>query len=118
MLGYKLALIRSGKVVPAKHIHPFVPEIQKIKHLTFKNAKIYEHLALVAIVKFSIQFSNFLKKSYKAIKIRVGDIINKDKDRLSQLEKREVNKFLKMISDYKDKVRHIKHRIEKEEEGK
>ena len=117
MLGRKLVPVRNGKVAPTKHTHPFVPEIQKIKHLTFKNAKKYEHLALVAIIRFSVRSSNFLKNSYQEIKIKIKDIINKDKNHPGQLENREASKFLKMISDYKDKIRHIKHKIKEEEEN-
>ncbi len=115
MLGRKLRLIRNGQVVEVEHSHIFVPDLQKIKLLSLEKIKRYEHQVLVAIVRFSIQSSNFLKSNYQIAKIRIKDIINKDKDRLNRFEKQEVNKFLKMISDYKDRIRHIKHKIKEEE---
>ena len=115
MIGRKLAPVRNGEVGQNEHSHPFVSDLQKVKYLTFRNVKKYEHLALVAIVRLSLRSSNFLKNNYEEIKIKIKEIINKDKNRLNQLEKQEVSKFLKKISEYKEKIRRIKHRIKEEE---
>ena len=52
LIGRKLALVRNGQMEEVKHSHAFVLDIQKIKYLTFRNVRKYEHLTLVAIVRF------------------------------------------------------------------
>jgi RAB protein geranylgeranyltransferase component A len=58
-----------------------------------------------------------LKRNYKAIKTKLVNRINKSKNNIAgELpEKREVSKFLKMVSEYKHKIKKIKHQILEEE---
>jgi len=118
MIGSKLVLVRNGQVIKAQHSHPFVPELQKIKHLTFKNAKKFGYTTLFVTLKFFIKSSNFIKTKSKILIKELKNKFKKNKDSpLDEIiEKKEVSKYLKIISEYRQKIREMKHKI-KEEEG-
>ena len=117
MIRGKLVLIRNGQVIKAQHSHPFVPELQKIKHLTFKNAKKFGYATLLETLRFFIKSSNFIKtNSIILIKEIKNKLKNKDSSTDETIEKKEVSKYLRVISEYRQKIRKMKHRI-KEEEG-
>ncbi len=117
MIGRKLAPVRNGQVmIEESQEHPLIPDLQKVKHFGYQSIKTLEHLALVAMLRFYVRFSNFLKLKYVELKTK---IVNARKSRNGDIvEERDPNKFLKMISEYKQKVRHIKSRITEEEENK
>ncbi len=114
MIGRKLVLIKNGQVFiqEQKEINFEVPYLKEVGHLTVKNIKKYEHLALVAILRFYVRATNLLKYQYGELKNKI-----KTRNKKSQLkgEKQEASKFLKMISDYKHRIKEIKHRIKEEE---
>ena len=117
MLGRKLALVRNGQTAESHHSSFFVPDLQKIKNLTLKGTKRAGYILIFWTLKFSIKSSSFSKKKWKELSKKVKAKFKKNKDILTEeiSEKQEVSKFLKMISDYKHKVRKIKHQIEEEE---
>jgi hypothetical protein len=118
MIGRKLVLVKNSPAIEIQHAHPFVPDLQKIKHLTFKNSKKLGYIALFITLRFFIKSSNFIKtKSIFLIK-ELRNKFRKNKKNLTNelTEKKEVSKYLKMISEYRHKIREIKHKI-KEEEG-
>jgi len=118
MIGNKLALVRSGQVIEIQHPHPFVPDLQKIKHLTLKGTKKFGYVALFVILRFFIKFSNFIKTNSLILIKRLKDKLKKNKYNTSDeiIEKKEVSKYLRIISEYRHKIKEIKHKI-KEEEG-
>ena len=116
MIGRKVALVRNENIQIAEpeHFHPFVPDLQKIKHLTYKNAQKYGYLALVTAIRFSVRSSNLVKKKGNQLHSMEKKIIMKNKPKKAD-EPKEVSKFLKRISEYKSKIRKIKHKIIEEE---
>ena len=119
MIGRKLALVKSGQVVPPEHSHVFVPDLQKIKQATGESAKKYGYLALVATFRFYIKTSDLLKNKYEELKIKIKNASNRRKNggKEVMIPEQETNKFLKLISDYKHKIREIKHKIREEEKN-
>ncbi len=116
MVGRKLALVRNGEIPEPEHAHPFVPDIEKAKHFTYQNIKKYEHLALVWILRIYVRLSSFLKLKYAELKTKIKiRLMKKRTDGVVEMSGAEANKFLKIISDYKHRIRHIKHKIKKEE---
>ena len=118
MIERKLVLVRNGQVARVQHPHPFVPELQKIKHLTFKNTKKFGYVVVFTTLKFFIKSSNFIKtKSVLLIK-EIKNKFKKNKEELpnESIVKREPSKYLSIISEYRQKIRKMKHKI-KEEEG-
>ncbi len=118
MIGRKVAFIRNEniQIIEPKHFHPFVPDLQKINHLTYKNAKKYGYLALVSSIRFSVRSSNLIKKKGDQLHAMAKKIIMKNKHTQADAPK-EVSKFLKRISEYKSKIRKIKHKIIEEEKN-
>ncbi|MCM2339437.1 MAG: hypothetical protein NDI62_03210 [Burkholderiales bacterium] len=119
MIWRELVLVRNGTIIKAQHYsHPFVLDLEKIKYLTYKNLKRFSYIALFVTLRFFIKSSNFLKTKGKITLEKLATKIRKSKlGRKSEaLEKKEVSKYLRVISEYRQKIRQMKHRI-KEEEG-
>ena len=111
MIGRKLILLKRGQIQSTEKISFEIPNSEEIKYFAVKNTKRYGHLTLVLILRFSIQSSNFLKRKHKEIKIKIENIIN----RYFPQKEKEVSKFLKMVSDYKNKITKIRNKIIEEE---
>ena len=116
MIGRKLVLLRNGQVLAREEILFGIPHIEKVKDLFIKNLKKYGHISLVMTIRFYVRSTNLLKNKYGEIKIKIRDMTQKSLHGNSS-EKTEVSKFLKMILDYKRKIREIKHKIHEEEKN-
>ena len=112
MTGRKFVLLKNGKMIMEEKVAFEGLNIDKTKNLIIENIKRYEHMALVEILRIYVKVSNSLKSKYYKIKER---IINIHKINHINSEKKEMSKFLKIIRDYKDRIREIKHKIKKEE---
>lgn len=119
MIGHKLAPVRSGQVALTDDVHPFVPDLKKIRRFGYYRVRKYEHMLLVLVLRSYVRFSNFMKHEFEDVKETTMYFWNK------KIAKKNINgtvdepsKFLEMITDYKNKVRHIKHRITEEESKK
>jgi hypothetical protein len=116
MIGRKLAVVRNGEIIiEQEYSHPFVPDLKKIKDATIISVKKYGHLSLVTIVRFHFRSTNFLKNKYEEVKVTIKNITTKKDSNGNAVPKAEVSKFLKLISDYKHKIREIRHKIREEE---
>jgi hypothetical protein len=119
MLKRKLAFIASGhSTVRTEHPHPFVPDLQKIKHATKKSVKKVGYVSLFLTLRFFILSSNFLKTKSKILIKELKNKFRKNKHNYIDeiTEQKEVSKYLRVISEYKNKIRKMKDAI-KEEEG-
>ena len=116
MVGKKLILLRSGTVIPREEIISKDQYLEELKYVTIKNIKKYSYLGLVASIRFYFHFANLLKKKYQETKIKIKEMRGKRLNVVNN-EKREASKFLKMISEYKHKIRNIKRQIKEEEES-
>ena len=121
MLGCKIMHLKNGKVIYTEnleHSHPLAPDFQKIKHLTRRGFKKFGYVALFVILKFFIKFSNFIKIKSQILVQEIKDKFRKKNSDLSgeTMGKKEVSKYLKVISEYRQKIRKMRHLI-KEEEG-
>jgi hypothetical protein len=104
-------MLRSGTLVSEEVVLFEVLPIDKVKHLTIKSVRKYGHLTLVGTLRLYIRSANFLKYQYDNLKTR---IINSGGNGSAE-DKTRVSKFLKMMSEYKEKIREIKHQIKEEE---
>jgi hypothetical protein len=112
MIGRKLVLLQNGQALHGEEIVVGAQSLEKWKHLTITGVKKHGYTGLVAIIRFYIRSTNFLKNKYQELKTKVKSISGK---KLKEEEKREVSGFLKMISEYKQKIRSIKERVKEEE---
>lgn len=116
MIGRKLLMLQNGKIIENGYsVENFVPDFDRIKHLTLKNTENFSHVVLFVIIRFYIKSSNFSKNTYKGLKVKIKDIKNRNINKQNVSKEKEVSKFLKKISDYKHKIREIKVKIEKED---
>jgi hypothetical protein len=114
MIGRKLVMLPNGQVLERDEAFLKISSLEELKHITIKNIKKHGYTGLVATIRFYIRGTNLLKNKYQEVKIKIKNISGK---KLSEDETREVNGFLKMISEYKHKIRKIKHKIKEEEEN-
>ncbi|MFA6177337.1 MAG: hypothetical protein WC694_00355 [Candidatus Paceibacterota bacterium] len=118
MIGRKLLLLQNGQITYKDNIETFLKEqyFEELKHSAIKTIKKHRYTGLVTIVRLYVKSSNFIENKYEQIKIKIKDIYhNKINNGNTIKEKREVPKFLKVISEYKNKIREIKHKIKEEE---
>ena len=117
MLGRKLMFTNFEEI---QHLSKFTIEpinLDEVKFIVIKKAKKYGYIILITTLRVSIKSSHLVKNSYGKVKAKVRNKINKHLSHKERIHKeKEVSSFLKMVSDYKRKIRQIKHRI-KEEEG-
>lgn len=117
MIGRKL--VWSGQMQDIngdEHVHPLVPDIQKIKQVTNKGLKKLSFVALVLIIRSYVKSVNLLKNKYGEGKNMMKKMVLKNNSTGEENGTPEVSGFLKKMSDYKRKIRNIKHKIKEEEE--
>jgi len=117
MIGKKLILLKNKKIEYTERILFKIPNLDEIKNITAKNSKRYGYIILVKIIRFYIRTSILLKYIYAITKKKIKNIYYKyfPYKIKEKNKKNEVSKFLKMISDYKHKIKNIKDKIVEEE---
>lgn len=115
MFSRKLMILRNQgiSIHEVEHMILELPFIKEIKHLTIRQVKRVGYVGLVTSIRLYFRTINITKAKYTEIKAKLKSI---DKTKIiSDIEKKEVNKFLKIVSSYKHKIRQIKHQIKEEE---
>ena len=120
MIAKKLLFLKQEEE-PSSYEESFfieVLDLEKLKHLSIKNLKIGGHALVWATLRTYIISLNFMNKKRKEIGKKIKEKIHKYKKHHqdNSTEKKEPSKYLKMISEYQQKIKRLKHRI-KEEEG-
>lgn len=117
MIGNKLILLKEGQLVAQENFPIEIPNLQEAKYIAIKHVKKHSYIILVESIRFSIKSSNFLKRMSKKIKDKINNIFRKHilKKAEEEIKTKEVSGFLKMISEYKQKIRKIKDKVIKEE---
>jgi hypothetical protein len=108
--------VSNGQIIKTELEHPFVPDIQKIKKASIEGLRKYGHMGLVSTIRYYVKSTILIKNTYGEIKTKIKIIID-SKQNPDGAEKREISKFLKIISEYKSKIREIKHKIHEEEKN-
>ncbi len=112
LFSRKLILVRNGNFLENIR-EDGAPLLEELRDITLKKIKKYGYLTLVTSIRLYFRTINTTKAKYKEIKDKLKNV---DKSKLiNEIEKREVNKFLKVVSTYKHKIRQIKHQIKEEE---
>lgn len=111
MIGRKLVLLKNGNITELETQEFEFPNLKELRHSTIQNLKKYGKIALIVIIRSYLRSKNFLKNKYQILKIEVKKIHRKR----NAEGKTEVSKFLKTMSEYKQKIREIKHQIKEEE---
>lgn len=115
MIGRKLLMLQNGHIIQKNFEGGAilrVPALEEWRHLTIKGAKKHGYNALVSTIRFYFRTSNTIKNKYHEVKTGVTNMRKKNQ---AGAEKREISKFLKVISEYKKKIRRIKQKVKEEE---
>ncbi len=116
LVGRKLAEIKKRDLSFQFEIpHPLATDIEKVKHIARKKAKRYSYIALFITLRLYIQASNYLKNKSVLLAQKIKEKLLNEEKKFESLEHREVAKYLKMISEYRQKIRRMKRQIRKEE---
>lgn len=119
MIGRKLMLLRRGLITAeySEEIIFEIPYINEVKTITIKNAKRYGYLGLVATIRLYFRSAGLAKSTYLEAKEKTKNLIEKNKRALlkDKSENSEISGFLRTISEYKEKISALKHRIREEE---
>jgi hypothetical protein len=120
MIGRKLLMLQNGQASYRANAETFLKAqyFEELKHSAIKTIKKHRYTGLVTIVRIYVRSSNFITNKYEQIKIKIKDIYNKKIHNKIEGEKKQeqkVPKFLKIISEYKQKIREIRHKIKEEE---
>jgi len=116
LLGRKLPHVRAGRIEGVNAAPEILPSLEKLKKAASEHSRRYAYEGVVAAVRAYVKSGNYLKAKSKDIRDSAKKILRKANGKGQIVEPQEVNKFLQMVSDYKEKLSHIKHKV-KEEEG-
>ena len=114
MIGRKLVLVQNGQIPHKEGVFFEVRHLEKVRQATIRGAKKYGHQSIVTTLRLYIRSMNLLKNKYGELKIKME---NWNKQSHINGEKKEISKFLKIIGDYKHKIKEIKHKIHEEEKN-
>lgn len=115
ILRRKTVMLRKGVITPEGEFPWKVPETEEVKYLASKNLRKIGYIVLVIIIHAYLKSSDLIKESYHGVRNKLKKIINKRNLKPENRENKEVSGFLKMVSEYKEKVRKIKNKIREEE---
>jgi len=121
-----IATLLARKIFVLKHAnihHPKdlelefeVPDLDEVKKFANKKIKRYGYMALVSTIRLYIIGGSFLKnKSMIVLKTIKSKLPGKKITKIDKDGNIETSAFIKTISEYKHKIKKIKHRIKKEE---
>ena len=115
MTGKKLMMLQNKEIPrPNNEEFFFNPHFEDFKHTITANTKKQGYILLVITIRIYFRVTNSLKTKWQEMKKNLGEIYRRRQNKIRQ-EKREVNSFLRMISEYKNKIGKIKEKIKKEE---
>lgn len=116
MVGKKLIMVQDGQVLVPNKAEFFLNTeyLKEFKRTAIKNTKKHGYLLLVEIIRSYFRSVNFLKNKYSELKNKIKELYQR-RQAHTHGEKRKENSFLKVISEYKDKIKKIKEQVEKEE---
>lgn len=115
LIGRKVFALRGAGIENIGEIPFEVPDLQEIKIISSKKARRLGYVVLVISIRGYIRTSILLKKVGKNIYESAKNRLERNRFTKNPEEQREVSKFLKGISEYKEKIKRIKHRIIEEE---
>jgi uncharacterized membrane-anchored protein YjiN (DUF445 family) len=117
MIGRKLLTLRNGTLISTEEKFAIkIPNLHEVRYIVTRGTSKYGFIALVVILRIYVLSGHSIKKTSKKIHHKIKELHKKYLPHKHKEEVKEASKFLKMMSDYKQKVKRIKHQI-KEEEG-
>lgn len=120
MIGRKFMLLKNAEVGIERYegatLVSGVIDFDKIKHTAIEGLKGFEHALIWVILRTYLVSKNLFKKTKKELAEKIKARLDRRHSENGIADKKEVSGYIKVISDYRQKIKHIKHKI-KEEEG-
>jgi len=118
MIGRKILVLGGG--IHHHHLREedFLSEVldvEKVKHTAVKNFRQFLHLTVWTTLRLYIISVHLIKKTWKEIVDKIKEKMNRHKKAEKEATTAEPSKYLNMISEYREKLRKMKHRIKQEE---
>lgn len=110
MIGRKLIMLPNIEIFNREEIVLEAQYIEEWKYLAIKSIKKHSYNGLISTIRAYIHSVDFIKRKYQNIKNSFIEKINNNSS-----NKKDISKFLKIVSDYKYKLREIKDRVREEE---
>src|SRR5688572_22557542 len=107
MVGRKLFLLEKGYIFEEEAGIPVGQYFEKWKRSAQKNLKMLVFVTVVILVRLYVKISNFVEEKYQQIAFKLKSTYIK-KSKAGTTETKETSKFLKMVGEYKRKLRKIK----------
>lgn len=114
MIYRKVNHLREGRVLEPGEFLFEIPTLADIRAKTAEKTKVAGELGLIGAVKFYLHSSNLFKALSRETKAFVKKMIYEYYSSRNKDGEHEASKFLKMVGEYKQKVRKIKRKIEEE----
>ncbi len=113
MITKRVFLIRAGIQVIIND-DPYLPPVQEVREILIRNTKDYSLIIIGVVLRTSIRTYILLRKKGKEISDKIIVKYTKNSSKFTS-EKKEVNRLLKGISEYRNKIKHLKEKIIEEE---
>lgn len=113
MIARKLSFSEHGEIPDHDEVLLEIPYLKEMRNAAGRGVRKYGYALLVVFIRFYVRAVSLFRDKYREIKMRIK---NRSTRNGSNGEKKEISKFLKIIGEYKHKIREIKHRIKREED--
>ncbi len=114
MIGRKLLLIQNGYVFKEETFALDGKYLEELKTKTVRSIQKLGFVTLVITIRIYVKVSNFFQSEFKEALEKIRNMRAKKSDGITIKIKRE-NKFLKMVSQYKRRIKKIKEKVKQEE---
>ena len=117
MIGRKWMLIQNGYVFEEEPVLSEKEYWEEFKEWAQEGLRRLGFVLLVVTIRIYVKISTLLHKGFRKGTEKIRTLRGKSSEEIEG-EAKSDNKFLKMMKDYKKKVRRIKEKVKKEERTK
>ena len=122
LIGYQIVCLRKGRVMPATAapwpdaMLPTEYDFVALRRMGTWYAKRYGHLFVLLMLKLWIKSVYWVKRKKEILMPKIKVLIFRNKPGQKRAPG-PVSNFLKSLSDYKNKLRHLSDQIKEEEQN-
>lgn len=114
MIGRKILMLHHGVTLSEGEPIFKNSSLEEWKYSVVNKAKRWNYVFLVIVIRIYFRILNLIKLGYQKFIAKIKSMKSTDTEAPIK-EKKEVSRFLKMVSEYKSKIRKIKRKIKEEE---
>ncbi len=114
MIGHKFSLVRHGHIEAIEPLDSLMPDVHKARNIVLRSFKKMIYAVTFVVLHIYVKITTLLKKGYNILKTKVQDMFIRHLEN-NRESRRDTNKVLKVIADYKRKISIMKSKIHEEE---